>query len=76
MIVSKLQLLEVIREPLRGDSVVFHDTFLDVTPEASRPMMYTLPREKYFVSMIVEKASLVIAESGPPVSAQFFGSCR
>ena len=34
MIVSELQLLEVIREPLRGDSVVFHDAFLGVTPEA------------------------------------------
>jgi hypothetical protein len=33
MIVSELQLLEVIREPLRGDSVVFHDAFLGVTPE-------------------------------------------
>ena len=34
MIVSELQLLEVISEPLRGDSVVFHDAFLGVTPEA------------------------------------------
>lgn len=34
MIVSELQLLEVIREPLRGDSMVFHDAFLGVTPEA------------------------------------------
>lgn len=34
MIVSKLQLLEIIREPLWGNSVVFHDAFLGVTPEA------------------------------------------
>jgi hypothetical protein len=32
--------------------------------------------EACVVSIIVEKASLVIAESGPPVSGQSFGSCR
>jgi Tfp pilus assembly protein PilF len=30
----------------------------------------------YLVSMIVEKASLVIAEFGPPVGGQSLGSCR
>lgn len=34
MIVSELQLLKVERESLRGDSMVFHDAFLGVTPEA------------------------------------------
>ena len=38
MIVSELKLLEVIRESLRGDSMVFHDALLGVTPEAPQPV--------------------------------------
>ena len=48
MIVSELQILEEIREPLRGDSLVFHDAFLAVTPEALHPFeVHSATREVF-----------------------------
>jgi len=48
MIVSELQLLEVIRESQRGHSVVFHDAFLGVTPEALQPVdVHSATREVF-----------------------------
>jgi hypothetical protein len=38
MIVSELQFLEAEGEPLRGDAMVFHDTFLGITPKPLQPI--------------------------------------
>ena len=44
-------------------------------PRVNRKRVYRIMKGNH-LSMIVEKASLVIAESGPPVSGQSLGSCR
>ncbi len=46
MIVSELQFLEVEGEPLRGDTMVFHDALLGVAPESLQAVdVYPAPGE-------------------------------